>query len=493
MRFKFSPLESRGVLMGFTLGRLGALVAALLGGVAIIRSDNWPLRIIWIAVTGIFLVIAMARWSGRSLTAWAPVIWAYLAQRGMRQNVYRGGPFARNGVQEHMELPGALAGCVWLPARAPDGQREVGLIHDRHARHVVAVLRCQGTNTILEDSSLQERRVVDWGSVMRSFGDDESLASWSVMERTVPDGANRAQRFIRTRMVRPDTLAATSLKQLVAASAPSTLRHEVYLAVRFDLARLSAQVKEAGGTDAAIAAVVVDALGALEQGVLDAGVGTEGWLSPRGLAAVLRTQFDPGDLTTLEARGVDGEGAAEGVDPRLAGPAATESHWAYFRHDSGWSQTVWVHQLPVREVGRNWLTPVLNQTSCRRSVTLVAQPLSTAKAEAMSRRQMVAHEGDRRTRQKLKLVEGARQRQEARAASREDEEVAAGFTRVRYSMFVTVTAVDVAALEKEMRVVRRKLSQAGCESVVLYGEQDQAFLAGALPLAYGLAPMRGVI
>jgi hypothetical protein len=60
-------------------------------------------------------------------------------------------------------------------------------------------------------------------------------------------------------------------------------------------------------------------------------------------------------------------------------------------------------------------------------------------------------------------------------------------------MFVTVTAADQDALQRDVRLVRRQLSRSGCESVVLFGEQDQAFAAGALPLAYGLAPMRGVL
>jgi len=40
--------------------------------------------------------------------------------------------------------------------------------------------------------------------------------------------------------------------------------------------------------------------------------------------------------------------------------------------------------------------------------------------------------------------------------------------------------------------VQRRLTKSGCQSMVLYGEQDQAFFAAALPLARGLTPLRGL-
>ena len=496
MRFRFSPPESRGVLMGFSLGRLVALVGALGCAVLAIRSGGPASAVLWVILALVLLVLGLGRWGGRPFTAWLPVLVAYGVQQRLNRHVYRGGPFAPNAAAEHMDLPGPLASYAWLPARAPDGQHEIGLVHDRAAGQVIAVLQCSGTNTILEDSALQDRRITDWGDVMRALGgDDESLVRWQVLERTIPDGASAADQFIRSRMLpeKVSTPAAEALRQLVSASAPGALRHEVFLAVRFDAGRMGPQVKAAGGTDAAVAAVVVDALYAIERAVADAGITSHGWLPPRALAAVLRTQFDPADLETIEARDVDGDGARAGVAPQLAGPVAAEAHWAMYRHDSAWSQTVWVHQLPVREVGRHWLMPLLNQTSCRRSVALVAEPMTAARAEAMARRQLVQHEGDRRTRQKLKLVENARARKELAAVAQEDEEVAAGFARMRYSMYVTVTAADPDELQRDVRLVRRQLSRSGCESVVLFGEQDQAFAAGALPLAYGLTPMRGLL
>jgi hypothetical protein len=91
----------------------------------------------------------------------------------------------------------------------------------------------------------------------------------------------------------------------------------------------------------------------------------------------------------------------------------------------------------------------------------------------------------------LRLVRTAREDEEARAVEQIDREQARGHVRYRYALLVTVTASDLKSLDRDVRAVKRLLSRAGCEAVSLAGEQDQGFLAGALPLARGLKPMRG--
>ncbi|UVS77330.1 hypothetical protein [Actinokineospora sp. UTMC 2448] len=62
----------------------------------------------------------------------------------------------------------------------------------------------------------------------------------------------------------------------------------------------------------------------------------------------------------------------------------------------------------------------------------------------------------------------------------------------RYPMFVCVTAPDLDRLRRAVSSVRRRLTRIKCSAMPLYGEQDQAFFAAALPLARGLSPMRGL-
>jgi hypothetical protein len=147
--------------------------------------------------------------------------------------------------------------------------------------------------------------------------------------------------------------------------------------------------------------------------------------------------------------------------------------------------------MPGRPVRTGWLRPVLGQTGVQRTVSLVAQPLDALVAQRQVQRQSQTTGSDVELRQQKGMFVSARKRKEVHAAAEQDQALAGGDGFFRYQMFVTVTAATEAALHKDVLSVQRRLTKAYCQSVVLYGEQDQAFFAGALPLARGLAPLRG--
>jgi hypothetical protein len=180
------------------------------------------------------------------------------------------------------------------------------------------------------------------------------------------------------------------------------------------------------------------------------------------------------------------------MDPRTAGPSATERQWTAFLHDSAMSSTIWVHELPRRSVKANWLSPLLQQSDVRRSITLVAEPLDTSRAERSINNQRLAAAGTIYAKEKHGLIVDARTEKELSAAQRLDDELAEGAGYFRYHMFVSVTAADPERLRRSVTAVRRRLTRIRCMSMVLYGEQDQGFYAAALPLARGLRPMRGL-
>jgi hypothetical protein len=203
---------------------------------------------------------------------------------------------------------------------------------------------------------------------------------------------------------------------------------------------------------------------------------------------VIHTQFDPDSLPLYDLQ----SGEQHELDPRTAGPSATERQWRAYLHDSAVSSTVWVHELPRRPVKANWLTPLLQQSDLRRSISLVVEPLSPARAERSINNQRLAAAGSIYMKQKHGLVVDARTQKELEAAQRLDDELATGSGYFRYSMFVCCTAPDADQLRRAVTSVRRRLTRVRCSTMVLYGEQDQGYFAGALPLARGLAPMRGL-
>ncbi|GIM89832.1 hypothetical protein Ato02nite_016250 [Paractinoplanes toevensis] len=501
MVFQFPPRATRGVLLGFTLSQIAMVVSGVITAVIalnLLAAGRPGIAVALFAVTVVLIVLALLRFKGRRLTEWLPIVAAALIQRGAGQNEYRGGPWAPNSVAEHMDLPGPAAGYRGVTAITADGLTEVGLLVHSRERTVTAALTCFGENLVLADRDVQTRRLTDWAQLLNILGadfTDMGLVRWAVTARAVPDTGNRAQRYLANRAIETSSAAYRSLAELTAAAAPAAQRHDIHVSVVFDLNRLSGEIRQGGGTDAALAASVLDRLTGIEAAVAEAGVATGGWLSPRGFAAVLRTQFDPDDQEAVDLRASTppgGPGTAAGVAPQLAGPVAARTvGWTTYQHDSAFSRTLWVAQMPRQPIGATWLTPLYMRTTCRRTVTLVAQPVPAGLAQLATRKEKVARAGDEVTKRKLRLVRTAREDDEARAVEQIDREQAAGHVRYRYALMVAVTARTLDGLDRDVQQVRRILSRAGCEAVVLAGEQDQAFAAAALPLARGLKPMRG--
>ncbi|GAA4256442.1 hypothetical protein GCM10022255_069280 [Dactylosporangium darangshiense] len=498
-------------MLGFTWSQIGGvvvgLICAMIGVNLIAAGRTWLAAAMFVAAV-LLIVLALLRLKGRRITEWLPVVAGALVQRATRQDRYRGAVFAANG-GDLLDLPGAAAGYRWLTAVAADGVTQVGLLHHRTERTVTAALACTGHNFVLADPDEQTRRLTDWAQALNILGSeyaDSGLVRWSLTTRTVPDTGNRAQRYLATRAVETESVAYRSLAELTATAAPSGQRHDTFLVVVFDIARLSGEIAAAGGTDTAIGVVILERLAGIAATVAEAGVTTHGWLSLRRYAAVLRTAWDPADQEAVDLRGglaaptptadpaAAGKagGVEPGVEPRLAGPTAVETlGWDTYRHDSGLSRTLWVAQMPRQPVGGTWLTPLYTRATGRRTVTLTAQPVPAALAQLAARRDQVATAGDEVTKRKLRLVRTAREDEEAKAVRQIDREQAAGHVRYRYQLLVTVTTDTPDELDRHTRAAKRVLSRAGCEAVVLYGEQDQAFAAGALPLGRGLKPLRG--
>jgi hypothetical protein len=339
--------------------------------------------------------------------------------------------------------------------------------------------------------------------------------------------------------VRSDTAGFAANAELVARAAAAARRHEVMLAVVIGLGELRREIRALGGGPAGQAAAVWHQLARIEAAVGQAGIATgtpaarsrpdradgvtaAGWYTTRGLAAVLRTQFDPDDVSLVDARAAtipDGEEAGKerpadagtgggdgggnsgrpGVAQRLAGPAGDETSATVYAHDGWVSRTLWMYEPPRQGLPPTWLVPLLSQAPgshashgprSRTTVSLIAEPVRGDRARWQARRDLVAHGSEAVTRSRLGLLTGARDRDEAAAARRIDAEMAAGHARYRYVLLVTVTAAHRDELRRAFDVVRLRLAH--CETVPLDLEQAQAFWAAALPLGRGLAPVRGL-
>ncbi|KAA2245940.1 hypothetical protein F0L68_40985 [Solihabitans fulvus] len=487
-QYVFPPRRTNGVIGKISLAQMAAIVLGIALPWLGVQMGSIVVFAVLLVAGGAIVWFSFMRIGGRFIGEWARpaagALWSWLRRSG----VYRGAVFGPGSLAHRMDLPGDLAGVRMISAPNPDGHNRVGLCVDEVHRTVTAALLTQGTPIVLEESAEQQGRLDDWEAVMESMTDtDTAITRWQLLFRSMPDSTNMAQQYYLDRVPDRDTLPAQALRELVSQAAPTAQRHEVFFVVALDLDRLAGDIKASGGDDAAIGVVAVERLAELQRQITEARIPVRGWLSPGHYAAVIHSQFDPDSLPLYDLQ----SSPRHELDPRTAGPSATERQWGVYRHDSAVSSTLWVHELPRRRVKASWLAPLLQQGDVRRSISLVAEPLPVDRAERSVRNQELAAGGTIYMKQKHGLVVDSRTVKEFQAAQRLDEEIAEGAGYVRYSMFVTVTAATPEELRRAVTAVRRRLTRIRCMSMVLYGEQDQGFFT-SLPLARGLSPMRGL-
>ena len=487
--YTFPPRRTNGVIGRLSLGQLVAIVVAIAMPWLGIQLGSVIAFSVLLAGGGVLVWLSFMRIGGRYATEWIRPMSGAVWSRVRGTHVYRGAVFGPDSLTQRLDLPGDLAALRMLSAPNPNGRTRVGLMLDTQAKTVTAALLTEGTPIVLEESSEQSARLADWEAVMESTCDEDSAISrWQLLFRAMPDAVNIAQQYYLDKVTDRDSLAAQALRELVAQAAPTAQRHEVFVAVAFSLDRLAPDIKAAGGDDEAIGVAVMERLAELQRQILEARIPVRGWLSPAHYAAVIHTAFDPDSLPLYDLQAADDHV----LDPRTAGPSATERQWRSYLHDSAMSSTIWVHELPRRPVQANWLTALLQQTDVRRTVSLVVEPLSPARAERSINNQRLAAAGTIYMKQRHGLLVDARTQRELDAAERLDDELAEGYAYFRYTMLVCCTAEDPERLRRAVTSVRRRLTRIRCSTMVLYGEQDSAFFASALPLARGLTPMRGL-
>jgi hypothetical protein len=122
-----------------------------------------------------------------------------------------------------------------------------------------------------------------------------------------------------------------------------------------------------------------------------------------------------------------------------------------------------------------------------RTVSVIAQPLSTARALKEIRRARAEQIADAATRARIGQVEDQVSRAAAAELTRREEELIAGHGDLRFIGLITVSATTLDELDDACRSLQSDAGQAGCEVRRLVGQQVHAFVAASLPLARGLS------
>jgi len=163
---------------------------------------------------------------------------------------------------------------------------------------------------------------------------------------------------------------------------------------------------------------------------------------------------------------------------------AVQPEWGRLRTDGTWQATYWVAEWPRVDVGPDFLGPLL-LGSVRRTVSVVMEPLSPARAVRQAEQARTADVADAELRRRGGFLATARRSREAELAVRREAELADGHAAVRFSGYVTVTAATPEQLADACDATEQAAGQCRLELRRLYGDQEQAFTF-TLPLCRGL-------
>ena len=481
--YVFGPRDRRVLLLGLRLPQLlllGAAAVSLLLGLVSQLQYGGPLGI---ALATAMIFIALFPIQSRPVIDWARPLANYLHGRITGQGTYLGGPRAMHAPQEgpsDLVLPGAAGRVRVRSFDAPQG--EVAVI--RQGSRWTAVLEVTAPAYPLADRTTQQERVSAWGSLLAQLGQEGTrLAAIQWLERTIPDSGRGLDDWWRTKGDHRAPSAA-DYENLIAEAGPAATRHETFIVVSIDERRCRRAIRAAGGGPDGTAKVLVGELTWIEAALRRCGVTVVGWLGPRHVGRLVRTQYDPESTAPIDKRG--GSHLDTGVHLRAAGPMAARSQFTHYRTDTGYHAVYWVAAWPRMQVQAAWLYPLLVLGGVRRTISVTAEPIAPSQSFREVRSAKVQKITEEAQREKLGQIETALDDEEHSSLLRRERELVHGHVEYRFTGYVTVTAGSEAELEDACSQVEQAAVRSVLEVRRVYGEQDQAFIAGALPLARGV-------
>jgi hypothetical protein len=497
-RYRFGPLERRGLIGSLRPPQVVLIAGSLTAGVLLMRSLPGGMGVAS-ALALALLTVTFCFWpvAGRSAEAWLPIVARHALARTLGSYIrcspapLGGTRLAADGRPEPVAALPEIGRDLELLA-APFHGETVGVLKDRRSRSYTAVLAVRVTSFGLLDRAEQEARQAGWGSVLAGLareGSPVSRIQW--LERTVPADGDEIGRYLGEAWERDavplDSLAMRSYLELTSSAPAATRDHELFVCLQIDARRAWRQIKRIGGeqgADAGACAVLLREIEGLAERLVAADVRVVGALRPGMLGVATRVAFDPWSRPGL-SRLAAADPNRDGIDEAAAWPLGTEASWGAYRTDGAFHATYWIASWPRIDVGAAFLSPLLLHTQMVRAIAVTIEPVSPLKAIREVEAARTSDEADRELRGRMGFMETARRRRQTEAVARREEELADGHAAVRFAGYVTVSARTFEELEHDCSEIEHAAQMSRLELLRLYGQQEEAFTY-TLPLCRGL-------
>jgi hypothetical protein len=492
-RYRFPPLERRGLIAGISGTQLAVGAGGCLFALAALRivpgASGALLAVCIVAATA-----AAAFWnvSGRSPGGWAPIAASWLRRRIGQPDCC---DVARVGTTvagpPRGAPPAALVGVRISAAPELTSSPSMGVVRDLKAGTVAAMIAVRGRSFSLLDPTEKNRRLDAWGAVLAGLCRDGSAVhriQW--VERAAPGDRDGLRRYLeesgRPALGGGVTEATQSYAELISGAGPVGHTHDCVVVVAISLRKAARAARAFGRGYAGACGVLRRELRLLEGQLRHAELVVDRVLTVGEVVATFRSALDPQvPLPSRFGTGSNDGAMADGAEPTGAWPLATDEGWARWRADGAWHTTYWISEWPRIEVGPDFLSPLLLATSGWRAVSVVLGPIPPARAAREAEAARTADMADEKLRQKAGFLTTARRQREAEGVIRRESELADGHAEFRFSGYVAVTAPSETELDVVCAEIEQAARQSNLELRRLYGQQAEAF-TWTLPMGRGL-------
>jgi hypothetical protein len=472
--YRFADANKPGLLLGLGTRQAIPVVVGVLLLALVLQTPLPPEVGIVGPVAG--CVVAFGRWRGAPLAeTLAPGV-RLLARRRLGRRRWVRPPLL--GDNTNAVLPKPLHGLELL--ETPDVP--FGIVRDRAAGQVTAVLKVRGQGFPLASAIEQDAILAGWGASLSPFARAHSPVVQVVWQEWAhPVGSDDHRAFLdtmglRSRVGEP---AVADYAALVDEQAPVTIAHEILVAVTVDQRKVRAR-RRAGSRLTAAVDSLAEELRLFSARLDAAGLSVEGPLSALEVSAAVRVRSDPSRAAQV-ATMTRSLAAAARRGALEWGPLVVEPDWGHVHVDGAYHRSYRIASWPKLPVGSDWLSGLLVNTQCVRTLTVVLEPVPMSRAARAADREVMAREADADMKTQKGFRVNARERKRLADVESRERELSEGHAEFSFVGIVTVTAGDLDQLDDDCSDVEQAAAQSLLDLRPLEARQELGWVA-ALPM-----------
>lgn len=527
---RFPREQSTGVILGLGWEQVIVLAVGISSAVISVVTGGFPAgAIVALLIVVVFAGVGVPRIGGKSLIMWGWVYGRQLVRQVQGQNEYVpssegdpafidaagevrvgeympvGGPVRRaeDTVRDkkgrikpprgsRLKLPGEFGELQMfqLPAGA-------AFVYDPKRREGVVCARAQTEKAFpLEAFPEQEDRLRAWADVTTAISRVPGVARVQASDQTTIVSGAKLQEWYESKgaeatvIIDPETgeeqrQSGAGIDPFLHASfvdmmndAEGQAVHELWLTLVLSRDALRKTIRANGGGLRGFMDAALNVMGMVESALPESGARVVSWHTPRSMASLVRSAFDPASSMDLSDRLGDREGAA----PESAGPMHAKWGNDLFESDGALHRTFKISEWPQAQARLGFLDKFVFAGDFRHTVSLYLRPRGVRQAYRAIEQGKADWGTNDQIRRRLGRQESRRHEMQRDDFEREEGELVQGHVPLKITCLITVSAFTAEELESISGEMDTRAAEAGCEIRVLRGEQEAAFVASATPL-----------